>query len=748
MDDLQHVITKVVENCAQQGVDDVSKILAALVARTTIYDNPDLFAMDKMLEDTDVDDLCDMCVARLTQKDSPSLSTIRIQVRFDTAYLEHTDAVEAKRVERLNKLNMIKSKILDVHAKSANDFESLTDLYRQIFAFLMVHVGNDTNRDNAVEREVAAALESVFPRIGLKAFMTMSRREKEGQLNELANIVLGIRLFNKDIGKGGAGLADEPSLATLDVSELHGTLQSQVDSLNAECQRYTDVLNYCWENKVPGADESVIKRWQDELTNRRQYLFNIQSLQEDTFGSRDKIEGSKSDFNREMTDLKLLVGSRTSVAKEQVYPKFDVLASLFMVLKEERKAVEARLNTLNSLQELANGYKPTLHDEWVDAARRATREKKMKEQQEQAMLGTGGTGEESKTNNETKDGGEGKTSDESKEGGSSGVEEGKSGEGGGSGPASPAAAFDPTSMQGGDDVPVRLSIDTTPEFMQLPLEFQGYCPHTIVTRNALLLPGNPALGVVRYKNTFNVFVTVQAMEDFMSDPGRFIGGVIDIARKNPELIHLLRLQNNFPAVSNLLCVICCVQVLKYRLNHCSLTFVSFVVVVVVLLMFVVAQQASLSTLVQNKRLQAPGSAGGDGIHPLLGVPAPATRDAGTETPVHFITKNIDPNYDWNEWGLRRRALQIANLRKCSTDGTQTDMSHFRRENESQVYLPRTQETQTKQDNGTNPKRVHTYIAGLRNGNSTQYASKYAEDGDNPTQKTKKKTTVVNLTFEL
>ena len=191
-------------------------------------------------------------------------------------------------------------------------------------------------------------------------------------------------------------------------------------------------------------------------------------------------------------------------------------------------------------------------------------------------------------------------------------------------------------------------------------------------------------------------------------------------------------------------------------------------------------QASLSTLVQNKRLQTPGSTGGDGIHPLLGVPAPATRDAGTETPLHFVEKNIgtsfsffyyfichillisfflsffcliflllllDPNYDWNEWGLRRRALQIANLKKCTTDGTQTDMSHFRRENESQVYLPRTQETQTRQDTGTNPKRVHTYIAGLRNGSSTEYASKYAEDGDTK-QKTTKKTTVVNLTFEL
>ena len=138
----------------------------------------------------------------------PLHSPITLQVRFDTSYLEHTDAAEATRIARVSKLNMIKAKILDVHAKSANDFESLTDLYRQIFAFLMVHVGNDELMDNAVEREVAAALESVFPRIGLKAFMTMSRREKEGQLNELANIVLGIRLFNKDIGKGGAGLAE------------------------------------------------------------------------------------------------------------------------------------------------------------------------------------------------------------------------------------------------------------------------------------------------------------------------------------------------------------------------------------------------------------------------------------------------------------------------------------------------------------------------------------------------------------
>ena len=637
----------------------------------------------------------------------PSLhSPITLQVRFDTSYLEHTDAAEATRIARVSKLNMIKAKILDVHAKSANDFESLTDLYRQIFAFLMVHVGNDELRDNAVEREVAAALESVFPRIGLKAFMTMSRREKEGQLNELANIVLGIRLFNKDIGKGGAGLADEPSLAMLDVEELSAALQSQVDALNNECQRYMDVLNYCWEDTVVGADADVVKRWQDELTNRRQYMFNIQSLQEDVFMSRDKIEGARGDFSREMTDLKLLVGSRTSVAKEQGYPKFDVLATLYMSLRDERSNVAARLRILETLQELAGGYTPTLHEEWVEAARRAAREKKMRARESAEAAGGGAGGKSAEGGAESGSGSEGKEGDETKEGA---VDRGEGKEGDPSTAtgtdADPSTTTPDESKSGNEEVPVRLSIETTPEFMQLPLEFQGYCPHTIVSRNALLLPGNPALGVVRYKNTFNVFVSTDAMDEFMRDPSRFITGVVDVARKNPELIHLLRLQNHFPA-------------------------------------------ASLSTLVQNNRQSQAGGVGKDGIHPLLGVPTPKMVDAATETPLHFVEKNIDPNYDWNEWGLRRRALQIANLRKCATDGTQTDTSAFRRENESQVYLPRDNDTQTRSDRGTNPKRVHTYLAGLRNGGSTDYATKYADAGDGSGSRTKKKTTVVNLTFEL
>ena len=53
----------------------------------------------------------------------------------------------------------------------------------------------------------------------------------------------------------------------------------------------------------------------------------------------------------------------------------------------------------------------------------------------------------------------------------------------------------------GDDsgeVPVVLTAENAgPEFLQLPLEYQGFCPWTVVHQHGFLLPGKPAEGVVR-----------------------------------------------------------------------------------------------------------------------------------------------------------------------------------------------------------------------------------------------------------
>jgi len=49
-------------------------------------------------------------------------------------------------------------------------------------------------------------LESVIPRAALGLFVSLNPSEKVTQLVELSNLVIGIRLFNKEIGKGGVSL--------------------------------------------------------------------------------------------------------------------------------------------------------------------------------------------------------------------------------------------------------------------------------------------------------------------------------------------------------------------------------------------------------------------------------------------------------------------------------------------------------------------------------------------------------------
>ena len=130
----------------------------------------------------------------------------------------------------------------------------------------------------------------------------------------------------------------------------------------------------------------------------------------------------------------------------------------------------------------------------------------------------------------------------------------------------------------------------------------------------------------------------------------------------PELIHMLRLQEHFPAAS-------IAEIMRQN------------------------AQAQMGTSVLSH--------------------VRSYQDGAAQTPTHFYEKNMDFSYDWNEWGLRRRALHLANLRNKVTKSSQTAGSAFRRESESQVYLPAESTTQTGVSTGTNPPISKNYIAGLR-----------------------------------
>jgi YHS domain-containing protein len=91
----------------------------------------------------------------------------------------------------------------------------------------------------------------------------------------------------------------------------------------------------------------------------------------------------------------------------------------------------------------------------------------------------------------------------------------------------------------------------------------------------------------------------------------------------------------------------------------------------------------------------------------------AVRDFGAQTPTHFVERRVDPDYEWNVWAIKRRALRVANLRNKRTKGAQTGLSHFRRACQTQTWAPKQNETQTLVEKATAmPKKVR-YVGGLR-----------------------------------
>jgi hypothetical protein len=209
----------------------------------------------------------------------------------------------------------------------------------------------------------------------------------------------------------------------------------------------------------------------------------------------------------------------------------------------------------------------------------------------------------------------------------------------------------------------RIFYQATPDFMQIPIEFKGFCPHTIVERGGLLLQGDSSLGLVRFEDRYYAFVDEAALTAFMQQPAKYVKGVLDMARRSPELIYLIGVQD--------------------------LVYVDPSLV----------REDYMPRVVR-------------GVHRLLNS-GPATNEIACETPTHFVESYIDPKYNWNEWQMRKQALTLYNLKDKRTRSQQTDLSHFRRENESQHYAPKASATQTRYDTGTSVPIVKKYVTGLR-----------------------------------
>jgi hypothetical protein len=214
--------------------------------------------------------------------------------------------------------------------------------------------------------------------------------------------------------------------------------------------------------------------------------------------------------------------------------------------------------------------------------------------------------------------------------------------------------------------------ETTKNFDKLPLMYKGkscsinsrkqyllfffrlgFCAYHLALNDFLLIHGDPRIGIVQINDRYYSFSEPKDAILFCRKPSTYIESIANNAKLNPELIQLLDLHTQFTNV---------------------------------------ASYGDLAQVSSKPQMKA---------------------DFGTQTETHFYERNIVKNYEWNEWELRRKALKLANLRRRLTKSVQTNISNFRRENSTQVYLPKDQFIQTKRDNYSNVPQPKVYLSGIR-----------------------------------
>ncbi|KAJ3260903.1 hypothetical protein HDU77_001180 [Chytriomyces hyalinus] len=587
-------------------IHSVSDTLAAFFVRAVVLDPANNFHIEHELSKDDVERLIGLCVENITVTNNPLTETIKMQVYFDSIFPAQADYLHREKMTRIANCSSILREITEVKVKNISVYEGL---YRKIVSFVILrsHVGNAT--DIRVIREATAALESVFPQSELAAFISLSRAEKEAQLNGLTQLVTGIRLFNKQLGKGGDTVDDLVSLCATELQEISKELGSSMENTESMIQTFMAILDFSAQDASDTLTPATLARLKTGIVFHRQFLMYLDALHEQLGRTKDALAQIGERFDETIRDLKATCKSKTAVPVDQVYPMFISLANLWSNWMDELFLVAFRRGILDNIEFHAKSFDMPLPETIFESSASFKKDIEPEILSEKEVI------------------------------------------------------MKASEMMASISV-INKSIEVvhpgnTTQYFKLPVEYGGYCPYNLIRRDGLVVPGDKNIGLLRYRDRLFSFASPEGAREFAKFPDRFMEGVLEMAKRSGNLVQLLHLYNYFPTVDAL-------------------------------------ENAKSFT---RQR--------------LLGQMA-MVSDAGCQVDTHIVDARIDPKYQWNEWELRRQALMLVNLKTKLTHSAQTDISHYRRESETQHYEPKSQFTQSSTESSTSVPRKVNYMAGLRN----------------------------------
>lgn len=177
--------------------------------------------------------------------------------------------------------------------------------------------------------------------------------------------MIGIRLFNQEIGKGGSGLLKASELLNNEASAIKEEIFREVEDITEQCERYGQVFRVYQKGRAE-LQGNEFRRLKNELTFIRQYKSFLISLAEEIESSESSFDTNSIKYSKEIDDLRQLLGSKSSAPKEQVYPKFAILAQSYVSIFEERKYFEDKVKLYSLLKDFRKSFPLSLSQKFYE----------------------------------------------------------------------------------------------------------------------------------------------------------------------------------------------------------------------------------------------------------------------------------------------------------------------------------------------------------------------------------------------
>ncbi|KAG6554044.1 hypothetical protein Mapa_003959 [Marchantia paleacea] len=254
------------------------EILACFQARIAMAQHPDRFGGH--MYEAGYEQMLDLCVQHLVHCDCPAQETVQLQVTVQTALYRSTTTYVKTRIKNKETLDSIMGFIVDVKAGDIRKLFETVELLHGLMMEYLVELSRQIDTDEVVadlrNGEVLEALESVLPKKVLLYWMDLPQEEKILQMEELADVVIGIRVFNKCMQRGGEQFILPYTKYQTESDNLRKRVQDTsklVDSRVANC-----ILGIRAHVGEFGLGHLFIVRLRDELTYFMQAAVYLKSL--------------------------------------------------------------------------------------------------------------------------------------------------------------------------------------------------------------------------------------------------------------------------------------------------------------------------------------------------------------------------------------------------------------------------------------------------------------------------------------